>query len=234
MRSFPIAIAMVVALATCVVACGGDGGNESEADTRPLTLSQRVVNESDAPDSEPDPVETRLTARSLEDLSGWDDRGAPAEIDPRKLEELGFVAAVQDTRFFPKEPGGPHRRDIPHVRTLVGQFESEEAAVKAMDLLYQADLKPCPGKCAMSFEKFDVSGVPDAKGVRRYVTAERLEELQEPGEPSDSYTIVFVDGPYAYNVELFGPPGEVSQEQVEEIAGKLHDRVESAPSPAAG
>ena len=74
-----------------------------------------------------------------------------------------------------------------------------------MDLLYKADLQPCPGKCAMSFEKFDVSGVPDAKGVRRYVTTERLEELQEQGEPSDSYTIVFVDGPYAYNVELFGP-----------------------------
>jgi hypothetical protein len=231
MRSFLLAIS--VALATCAVACGGDGGNESEA-AQPLPLSQRVVNESDAPDSKPDPVETRLTARSLDDLKGWGDRGAPAEIDPRKLEELGFVSAVQDTRFFPKEPGGPHRRDVPHVRTLIGQFESREAAVKAMDLLYEADLKPCPGQCAMSFEKFDVSGVPDAKGVRRYVTAERLAELQEPGEPSDSYTIVFVDGPYAYNVELFGPPGEVSQEQVEEIAGKLHDRVEGAPPPAAG
>jgi hypothetical protein len=75
--------------------------------------------------------------------------------------------------------------------------------------------------------------VPDAKGVRRYVTKERLEELGEPGEPSDGYTIVFADGPYVYNVELFGPPGEVSQEQVEEIVGKLHDRVEGAPPPAA-
>jgi hypothetical protein len=230
MRSFPVGIAMAVALATCVAACAGDGGNESEAAGQPLTLSQRVVSESDAPDSKTDPVETRQTARSLEDLGGWDDGGAP-EIDPRKLEELGFVAAVHDTRFFPKEPGGPHRRDVPHVRTLVGQFTSKEAAVKAMDLLYEADLKPCPGKCATSFEKIDISGVPDAKGVRRYVTAERLEELQEPGEPTDSYTIVFADGPYAYNVELFGPPGEVSQEQLEEIVGKLRDRVEGAPPP---
>lgn len=233
MRPFPLAIAISVALATCAVACGGDGGNESEA-VQSLTLSQRVVNEADAPDSKSDPVETRQTARALDDLSGWEDTGAAAEIDPGKLEELGFVAAVHDTRFFPKEPGGPHRRDVPHLRTLVGQFESGEAAGKAMDLLYKADLKPCPGQCATSFEKFDVSSVPDAKGVRRYVTTERLEELQEPGEPSDSYTIVFVDGPYAYNVELFGPPGEVSQEQVEEIVGKLHDRVEGAPPPAGG
>jgi hypothetical protein len=229
MRSFPVGIAMAVALATCVAACAGDGGNESEAAGQPLTLSQRVVSESDAPDSTPDPVETRQTAHSLEELGGWDDI-AP-EIDPLKLEELGFVAAVHDTRFFPKEPGGPHRRDVPHVRTLVGQFTSKEAAVKAMDLLYEADLKPCPGKCATSFEKIDISRVPDAKGVRRYVTAERLEELQEPGEPTDSYTIVFADGPYAYNVELFGPPGEVSQEQLEEIVGKLRDRVEGAPPP---
>jgi hypothetical protein len=231
MRLFSLAIA--VALSTCAVACGGDGDDGGEA-AQPLTLSQRVVNESDAPDSKSDPVETRLTARSLDDLKGWGDRGAPAEIDPRKLKELGFVAAVFDTRFFPKEPGGPHRRDVPHVRTLVGQFESGEAASKAMDLLYEADLKPCPGQCAMSFEKFDVSGVPDAKGVRRYVTAERLEQLQEPGEPRDGYTVVFADGPYAYQVELFGPMGEVSEEQVEEIAGKLHDRVEGAPPPAAG
>jgi hypothetical protein len=230
MRSFPIGIAMAVALAACVAACAGDGGNESEAARQPLTLSQRVVSESDAPDSKPDPVETQQTARSLEDLSRWDDI-AP-EIDPLKLEDLGFVAAVHDTRFFPKEPGGPHRRDVPHVRTLVGQFTSKEAAVKARDLVYEADLKPCPGKCATSFEKIDISGVPDAKGVRRYVTAERLEELQEPGEPGDSYTIVFADGPYAYNVELFGPPGEVSQEQLEEIVGKLRDRVEGAPPPA--
>jgi hypothetical protein len=232
MRSFAIGIAVAVVLATCVVACGGDGGNESEAAAHPLTLSQRVVNESDAPDSKPDPVETQQTAHTLEDLRGWHYGGAP-EIDPRKLEELGFIAAIHDTRFFPKKPGGPHRRDVPHVRTLLGQFKSKEAAVKAIDLLYEAALKPCPGKCAMSFEKIDVSGVPDAKGVRRYVTAERLKELHDPGEPTDSYTIVFADGPYTYNVELFGRPGEVSQEQLEEIVRKLHDRVEGAPPPGA-
>jgi hypothetical protein len=233
MRQFLFAFAVAVAFATGAVACGGDDGNDSGG-AEPLALSQRVVNESDAPGSKPDPVETRETARSLDDLKGWDDRGAAAEIDPRKLEELGFVGAVGDTRFFPKEPGGPHRRDVPHVRTLLGQFRSEEAAGKAVDLLYKADLKPCPGQCAMSFETFDVSGVPDAKGVRRYVTAERLQELGEPGEPSDGYTIVFSDGPYVYNVELFGPPGTVSQEQLEEIVGKLHHRVGDATPTAAG
>ena len=233
MRSLLLAIS--VALATCAVACGGDGGNETEA-AQPLTLRQRVVNESDAPDSKADPVETLLTAHSLDELKGWADKDyvETPQIDASELKTLGFAGAIHETRFFPKEPGGPHRGDVPHVRSLVGQFGSAKAAVRVMDLLYKNDLKPCPGRCAMSFEEFDVSGVSDAKGVRRYVTAERLDQLQESGEPRDGYTVVFADGPYAYQVELFGPMGEVSEEQVEEIVGKLHDRVEGAPPPAAG
>jgi hypothetical protein len=37
------------------------------------------------------------------------------------------------------------------------------------------------------------------------------------------------DGPFVYEVEGFADPGETSKKQIEEIAQKLHDRIEGAP-----
>ena len=47
---------VVLGLAAC------SGGNGEATSTGPLALDQRVVTEEDAPDSKPDPVETRQTA----------------------------------------------------------------------------------------------------------------------------------------------------------------------------
>ena len=222
MRAVLLAIALVVA--TGLVACGG-GEDEPAA---PLTLEQRLLRESDVPGSKVDPVEVRLTADELDEFTGWQDVPA-AEIDRSKLEDAGFVSAIHETRFTPNTPGGPHTRDAPHARILVIQFESDDGAVTGVDLVREASLKPCPGECAMQFEEFDVSGVPDAEGTRRYSTKESLEATGGEGVPSDSYTIVFADGPFVYEVEGFAAPGEISKKQVEEIAQKLHDRIEGAP-----
>jgi hypothetical protein len=45
----------------------------------------------------------------------------------------------------------------------------------------------------------------------------------------ESYSVLFTDGPFVYSVDLSGPPGSVTEEQAEEIAGALHDRVQGAP-----
>jgi hypothetical protein len=225
-RAVLLAIALVVA--TGLVACGGDGDKGETADS--LTLEQRLSRESEIPGSKEDPVEVRLTADNLDEFTGW--RGqyvAAAEIDRSKLEKAGFVSAIHDTRFIPKTPGGPHTRDAPHVRMLAIQFESDDGAVTGADLVYKNSLKPCPGQCAMEIKEFDVSGVPDAKGVRHFITAESLETTGDEGEPFDSYAISFADGPFAYELEGFGPPGKISEKQIEEIAQKVRDRVEGAP-----
>ena len=211
-------LAMAVAIAATLVAC----------EAAPLTLEQRVLSEADVPGSLPDPVETRQTASTLEEFTAWQDIPA-AELDPGMLEEAGFVSAIHDTRFFPETPGGPHMREAAHVRILVVQFDSQDGARTAVDLLHENALQPCPGTCAARIEEFDVSGVPDAKGVQRLVTAERLEETGEQGEPSDSYTISFADGAFVYQVEGFAPPGTISEQQIEDITNKVHDRVAGAP-----
>jgi hypothetical protein len=210
-------MAMAIA-AIAIVACSAE----------PIALEQRVLTEADVPGSLPDPVETRQTASSLDELAAWQDMPA-AEIDPSKLEEAGFVSAIHETRFFPETPGGPHTRDAAHVRILVVQFDSQGGARTGVDILHENALKPCPGSCAARIEPFDVSGVPNAKGVQRPVTAERLQETGEEGEPTDSFTITFADGPFVYQLEGFGPPGSITEQQVEDIAKKLHDRVAGAP-----
>jgi hypothetical protein len=226
-RAVLLAIALV--LATGLVACGGDDDNNESA--APLALEQRLLRESEVPGSKLDPVEVRQTADSLVKFTNWAEYVPAAEIDRDKLEQAGFVAAVHETRFIPKTPGGEHTRDAPHVRMLVMQFESDDGAGTGADLVHENDLKPCPGQCAARIEEFDVSGVPDAEGSRHFTSKEALEETGGEGEPGDAYLIVFAEGPFVYQVEGFGPPGKISKKQIEGIAKKVHDRVEGAPAP---
>lgn len=221
-----VLLVTAVLLAAYVAGCGGDAERAMS-----LTLEERILTEADAPGSEPDPVETRLMADGLDDFVGL--RGKPvsaAEIDPAALEDAGFVAAINDTRFIPSEPGGAHTRTAPHLRLLVLQLESEDGANDALDLVHTKSQERCPGECAVEIEDFEVDRVPDAKGVRHFATAERVEEVGE-GEPFDSYAILFADGVFVYELEGFGAPDAFAEEQVEEIAGRLYERVRGAPAP---
>lgn len=223
---------MALVLAIGLVGCGGDDGGGSDGESaKSLTLEQRLLRESEVPGSKVDPVEVGLTADSLVKFTNWPEYVPAAEIDRDKLEQAGFVAAIHETRFIPKTPGGEHTRDAPHVRMLVMQFDSDDGAATGADLVSENDQKPCPGDCATQIEEFDVSSVPDANGIRHLTTAESLKATGGEGEPSDAYTIVFADGPFTYEVEGFGNPGEISKQRIEEIAKKVHDRVEGAPAP---
>ena len=218
-------LAIGLVLAVVAVGCASE---DSEAE--PLTLEQRVLTEDDVPRSEPDPMETRLTAASLDEFKELEDTYVhAASIDRAELEEAGFVSAVHDTRFLPETPGTQHTPGAPHFRVLVVQFETEEGAASGAELLHQHTLKPCPGVCSAQIEEFDVSGVPDASGTKIVVTQERLDQLDEDGDPSDSHVITFADGQFVYELEGFGPPGRVTEEAVEEIAERYHHRVEGAP-----
>jgi hypothetical protein len=154
----------------------------------------------------------------------------PTPKDLDEFKKSGFVSAILDTRFFPLTPDGPHTPRAPHLFALLMQFESDDGAETAVEILHADGLRPCPGRCAGRVLEFDVDGTPDAKGVRRVATAEEIKAFGEKGRPpSDAYEIRFADGPFAYTVELRGAPGSVSEEQAEEIVEKLYDRVEGAP-----
>ena len=219
-----LALLATAVIALSAAACGG------EEDAAPLALEQRVSGEADAPGSQADPVETPVAVTGIEDVRSLPDGlFSPEEEDVSAMEEAGFASALVDTRFFPSEPGAEHVGDEPHVARLVMQLASEEGAADVADLLHEDALEPCPGNCAVDISEFDVDDIPDAQGVQRITTAEELEATGEQGPPFAAYKITFADGSFAYEVDMFGPPDKVSQEQAEEFAKNLYERVEGSP-----
>jgi hypothetical protein len=223
----PLALALALAASLCIAACGStkEGG--------PFGLDQRVPSAQDAPGSKPDPVEKRQTANGPDEfISRLGDRFInPTPKDVTEFKQSGFLRAIDDTRFFPAKPGGPHTRNAVHIFSLVMQFTSADGAKKALEFLHTDALKPCPRSCAFQISEFDPD-VDGAEGVRRYASAANIKATGDEGPPRDEYEIEFADGQFAYRVQLAGPPGKVSQDKAEEIAGKLHDRVAGSPPQA--
>jgi hypothetical protein len=224
MRLVIIAATLVALL---LVACGSEEANA------PLTLEQRVVGADEAPGSEPDPEETPVTVTGLDELESQLSGPEVFDEDIEEFGEAGFVSAVFDTRFFPTEPGGEHAPGTPHVVTVVYEFESEDGANAAVEVAHRIGLRPCPETCAYEITEFDPAGVPDATGVQAIATQEAIDRIGDDIQPDARYSVYFADGPFVYEVTTFGPPDEMSQQQVEDIAADLFDRVEGAPAPEA-
>jgi len=190
-----------------------------------------VVGAAEAPGSEPDPVETQVTAAGLEELESELAGPEVYDEDITAFGEAGFVSLLINTRFFPSEPGGEHSPRSPHVVTLIYEFESEEGANAAVNVAHSIGLRPCPETCAYEITEFEPAGVPNAEGVQAIATQESIDRIGDDIEPDARYSVYFADGLFAYEVTTFGPPDEVSRQQVEDIAAKLYARVKGAPLP---
>jgi hypothetical protein len=223
-------LVLTLAAVLGLAACGG--GDEAG----PLSLEQRFIQDADAPGYPPDPVEGgKHTWGNAEDfVDQTHDRISATKAEAEQfLTEAGFVRAIGGTRFLPGSDG-EHSPGDPHVITGVLQFESDEGARDAVEWFDEDGHQPCPDNCGIIISEFEVDGIPDAKGVRRVLTAERLPQGEEgePFRPFDSYDIWFADGPFAYYVGTFAPPGPATKETVAEgIAKRIYDRVKGAPPP---
>lgn len=143
------------------------------------------------------------------------------------FDEAGFVSAIG--KDFSKEGA-----EDASLSALVIQFGSEDGAQKVSDWRDEDIRKPCPKKCIVDISEFDVEGIPGAtKGVHRAVTTEALEATGEKGQPFDSYEVGFNDGPLAYDIFTFGPPGSVTEAETVEALKRLYERVKDAPLPDA-
>jgi hypothetical protein len=211
----------VIALAVALVACGGSA-DETAA---PAPLAQRFLTAGDAPGTKPDPIERRQTTVDLDEFIAELSQFA---VDPDEdemttvFQEAGFKGAGVDTRFF----GATHTQTAPHVVSSFIELESEDGATSALDWLETDSRKPCPMSCAVQISTFDVDDIANARGVHRIATAEDIERVgTEDQQPFDSYWVGFADGSFVYAVDLHGPPGSVSEEQAQEIAGAYYDRL---------
>jgi hypothetical protein len=218
---------LVLGLAAC------DGGSDEATSTEPLALEQRVATAEDASDAKPDPVETGMTVSTPDEFI--DQLGGsftdPSSEDVAAFTSAGFVQAIDDTLFLPLGDVTTHSRSNPHIRTTVMQFQATEGAKTAEDIEHRDNLRPCPENCATSAEEFDVEDIPGALGSRRYATQENIDATGASDiQPYDEYQVVFTDGVFAYRVRLHGSPGDVSEDQVKEIAENLYDRVHGRPA----
>jgi hypothetical protein len=216
------AVPLLAALAMItLVACGGD-----DDETAAVPTAQRFVTEEDAPGSKPDPDETRQTAVDFDAfLAGLSELAVDPDTEEATaiFEEAGFKGTGVDTRFY----GETHTPGVsPHVISSFIELESADGATRVLDWLEADSKKPCPMSCAVQISEFDVDDIQDARGVRRLTTAEDIERVgTEDQKPSDDYFVGFTDGAVVYTVNLFGPPGSVSEEQALEIANAYHDRL---------
>jgi len=204
------------------VACSGDDNETATA----VPLGQRFVTAEDAPGSKADPVETRQTTVDFDEFIVL---LSEASIDPdteemtEVFQTAGFQGAGVDTRFYGEThtPGSS-----PHAVSSFVELESEDGATSALDWLETDVQKPCPMSCAAQVDTFDVDDIPDARGVQRIATAEDIERIGRPDEvPTEEYWIGFTNGASVYTVNLFGPPGSVSEEQALVIATAYYERL---------
>ena len=216
------AIPLLVALTTvALVACSGD-----DETATPVPLAQRFVTAEDASGSQADPDETRQTTEDFDEFIAL---LSDASIDPdtQEMTEVfqtgGFKGAGVDTRFYGEThtPGSS-----PHVVSSFIELDSEDGTTSALDWLETDVRKPCPTSCAVVRSSFDVDDIPDARGVSRIATAEDIERVGNPDErPSEEYWIGFTNGAFVHTVNLFGPPGSVSEEQALEIVNAYYERL---------
>jgi hypothetical protein len=194
-------------------------------------MDQRVVTEADAPDSKLDPVETRVAVSDPEEFISklGDTFINPTSEEVANFKNGGFVRALDVPRFIP-ESAGSHTRNAPHIFSLAMQFSSAQGAKDVLETLHLDSLRPCPETCGQSAEEFDVPDIPGAFGTHRSATAESIQQAGDTeGHPFDSYEVVFADGVFAYRIILNGDPGKVTQDEVEDIAKSLYDRVKGQP-----
>jgi len=202
-----IALAAVFTLVGC--------GKESA----PLALDQRVLTESELPGFRfaPNPVQRWTDANKFARDTHDQDIRATVEEDIKHLQDGGFVAAIANSL------GGLDREA--EAFSAAVEMGSPEGATDLLDARYEDYISPCPTVCTVSVNEFEVSGIPDAKGVKR------ASQPEHEGPPFEAYEVEFADGVFGYVVNVFGKPGAVSEDEAVSAANQLYDRVKGAPLP---
>lgn len=210
------AVRLLVPLTTvALVACGAE----------PVPVAERFPTAAEAPGTKPDPVEKGQTTADFDEfIAALTD----AVIDPDREEmttvfqEAGFKRAGLDVRFY----GEKHSFTAPHLFSWFIELDSEDGARSALGWLETDSKKPCPHSCATRVSSFEVDGIPDARGTHRIATAEDIEAAgNEDEHPSESYWVGFTVGSIVYGIDLHGPPGSVSEDQVQGIASAFYERL---------
>jgi hypothetical protein len=135
----------------------------------------------------------------------------PAATTPSKLgaalEAAGFQRAVG------RELGDSRPRL--NVRISAAQFESEEGALEARDLLHREDLKqPCPDACIVSPLEYELAGIPNSAAAHHVPVRGKLPQGMSKVE---AHHAEFVIGPQLYVVQADGRPSATFSDEFDTL-----------------
>jgi hypothetical protein len=131
------------------------------------------------------------------------------------IEDAGFEAGAI-TGYFDSD----HRSLL---RVLIAEFDSEEGAAEARDLLHAEDLKqPCFAACTVTPQEYEVEGIPNSTAVHQ-VPIEG--DLPPDAFPFEAYLLEFTEGSTLYSIYLDGEPGFASEEEFDETALTVYEEL---------
>jgi len=208
-------VALILALAVIALgACGGDDDDgESEVSVAELNsglptagvLGLDEVGESDWDDA------TDLLAGGLVIGAATDTSELGAAI-----EDAGFQGAAG------RDLGG---RDL-NVRIRAAQFDSEEGALEARDLLHDEDLKsPCPEACVVTPIEYELDEVPDSAAVHH---VPRRGDSPPGRSKVEAHHAEFVIGSQLYVVQVDGRPSPTFSADFDKLMGTVYESASGA------
>jgi hypothetical protein len=204
-----LALILVAAL-LALVACGGDDDGDGGGDSSSAELSGSLPTAEDLGLDEQGEFEWE-TAREL--LAGELVIGGttnPGELGTT-IDEAGFEGAAGINLE------GQNR----NVRIRVIQFDSEEGALEARDLLHAEDLKPpCPDECIVTPVEYELDDVPDSAAVHHLPTEGEL----PPGQSRiEAHHAEFVIGSRLYVVQVDGKPSAAFSAEFDELMNSVYE-----------
>jgi hypothetical protein len=202
-------VVLILALAPIALgACGGDD-EDGEDDSSTAELSSDSLPTGDelgldeGTESEWDEA-TDITSFLV--IGGASD---PDEV-ATAIDDAGFEEAVS------LETG----RAGLNARILAAQFDSEEGATEARDILHEEDLKsPCPDKCVVTPLEYELDDVPDSVAVHHVPN--------EDDGPVEAHHAEFVIGSTLYVVQVDGKPSKTFTADFDELMQSYYDSVSS-------
>jgi hypothetical protein len=203
-----VLFALALALAAIALgACGGDDDDgEGEAPAADLSSSLPTGDDlqlDEGFERELDEATDVTTFLVIGGASDADDLGAT-------IEEAGFEQAVS------KELGKAGL----NVRIIAAQFDSEEGALEARDILHEEDLKsPCPDKCVVTPLEYELDDVPDSVAVHHVPN--------EDDGPVEAHHAEFVIGSTLYVVQVDGKPSPTFSDDFDELMGTVYESASS-------
>ena len=112
------------------------------------------------------------------------------------------------------------------MRIRAAQFDSEEGALEARDLLHDEDLKlPCAEACVVTPIEYELDDVPDSAAVHHVPTGGDLPPGQSPVE---AHHAEFVIGPQLYVLQVDGKPSPTFSADFDKLMGTVYESVSGA------